>query len=192
MIQSASYASTSGVIGTPRTSPSFYDSPGYSRSVPDNSAQVYTPTMRAATMSPHGMPAHLDTPLSASLPSIGGSEYSLSTVGSPYTDNGGYFPSHMYNHHRTSSATEYDAPRPFKRARASTTNALSYTSHDAASLLSDMSMTRSMSDHGSNHRLPSLTEGYSQPSPSLSHHQMRSTYDFGGYLDTQHEGVTSG
>ena len=148
--------------------------------------------MRASTMSPHGMPSHLDTPLSASLPSIGGSDYSLSTVPSPYTDNGGYFPNNIYSHHRTSSATEYEAPRPYKRARASTTNTLSYTSHDAANLLSDMSMTRSLSDHGSNHRLPSLTEQYGQQSPSLNQHQMRSGYDFGGYLDTQHEGVTSG
>ena len=149
-------------------------------------------------MSPHGMPPHLtDTPLStASLPSIA-SDYSLSTVPSPYTDHSTYFPSpHMYSHHRTSSASAYDAPRPYKRPRASTTNAVSYTSHDAANLLSDLgNMSRSMSDHGSSHRLPSLSETYGQATPGMNQTQMgshRGSYDFNSYLDSGHDGHHSG
>lgn len=180
MRQSASYSSTAGALGTPRTSSSsFYDTPNFGRSASDGAAQgVYTPTMRANTMSPHGMPNHLtDTPLSGSLPSLGGSDYSLSTVPSPYTDNSTYFPSsHLYGHHRTSSATEYDAPRPYKRPRASTTNALTYSSHDGANLLNDMA--RSLSDHGSSNRLPSLSE-YGQATSGMR----GQSYDFGNYLD---------
>ena len=180
--QSASYSSTAGALGTPRSN-SFFDPPSYGRSASDGAAQaVYGHGARQGTMSPHGMPPHMtDTPLSASLPSM--SDYSLSTVPSPYTDNSNYFPSPVsYSHHRTSSATEYDPPRQYKRPRASTTNALSYTPHDAASLLSDMS--RSLSDHGGSTRLPSLSEHYGQPTSGMS----RSSYDFGNYLD----GTTQG
>ena len=146
-------------------------------------------------MSPHGMGGqYSEAPLSASLPSLA-SDYSISTVTSPYGDN--YFPSSVHStpyggssaHYRTSSTSGYDAPRQYKRPRANTSNAALYSSHEAASLLNDMS--RSISDHGSSTRLPSLTETYGmsdsrygtqeQATPGTT--QSRSSYDFGAYLD---------
>ncbi|KAG8526544.1 uncharacterized protein KY384_008745 [Bacidia gigantensis] len=192
---SASYSSTAGALGTPRTSTVsyHYDSPGYStlsRSASDGNASAYASSLRSNTMSPHGIPSQYND-AGSPLPSLAASEYNMSNAPSPYTEN--YFPSSMQSspygasayHHRMNSASAYEGGRPYKRPRANTSNAALYSSHDAASLLSDMS--RSVSDHGSSNRLPSLSETYpysthEQATPGLT--QSRGSYDFGGYLDT--------